>query len=176
VPFCRPPQLPLVRPPHSLGPLAPLAVGRIYQRFSSLAEGRAENIIEATARLPPLEGAGIEFVVEAGYQQRTSRSIALLFEGARAGGVRLSPQLQNFVASPLLPRGWWQLQALQWLQQVRRGRPGGPLGEGCPKASKEGSPNCVIMRNDCVPASAIRGRRTLSPGQTPRQPGTAVHL
>lgn len=62
------PQLPLVRPPHALLPLAPLTVGRIYQRFTSLSEGRVENIIELEARLPPLAGAGVALVVEAAYE------------------------------------------------------------------------------------------------------------
>ena len=115
------PQVPLVRPPRTLAPLAPLSIGRIYQRFSSLEQGQAENIIEATARLPPLAGAGVQFVVEARYEPRTARSIALRFQSARLGEVTLSPQLQNFVASPVLPRGWWNLWALQQLQQASLG-------------------------------------------------------
>lgn len=34
------------------------------------------------------------------------------------GDVRLSPELQNLVASPLLPRGWWNLQLLMALRDV----------------------------------------------------------
>jgi hypothetical protein len=61
-------------------------VGAIYQRFSSLAEGRVQNVIEA--RLPPppplallAPDAWLEatLVVEASYEPRTARSIALSF-------------------------------------------------------------------------------------------------
>ena len=60
----------------------------------------------------------VTLTVEAAYEPRTARSIALAFKSARAGGVALSPALQNLVASPLLPRGWWNLQALMWLRDV----------------------------------------------------------
>ena len=33
--------------------------------------------------------------------------------------VRLSPGLQNLLASPILPRGWWNQQLLLALKQVR---------------------------------------------------------
>lgn len=32
----------------------------------------------------------------------------------------LSPALQNLLASPILPRGWWNQQLLLAIQQVRR--------------------------------------------------------
>jgi hypothetical protein len=76
-------------PPSSL----PCQVGRIYQRFTSLAEGRVQNLMEA--RLPaglPLglgEGSSLTLVVEAGYEVRTARSIALTFRwagGCNGGG------------------------------------------------------------------------------------------
>ena len=35
--------------------------------------------------------------------------------------VRLSPGLQNLLASPILPRGWWNQQLLLALKQVRLG-------------------------------------------------------
>lgn len=38
--------------------------------------------------------------------------------------VRLSPGLQNLLASPILPRGWWNQQLLLALKQVGRWRAG----------------------------------------------------
>lgn len=37
-------------------------------------------------------------------------------------GATPSPALQNLLASPLLPRGWWNQQALLALKQARRCR------------------------------------------------------
>lgn len=73
----------------------PLQVGRIYQQFSCLEEGRVQNIIEATLPPPPLPllaGAdlAVTLVVEAGYEARTARSIALSFRcgcGGREGTI-----------------------------------------------------------------------------------------
>ncbi|EFN51118.1 hypothetical protein CHLNCDRAFT_141300 [Chlorella variabilis] len=110
--------LPLVAPQRLP---APLQVGRIWQQFSSLEEGRVQNIIEA--HLPPLPllgaaGLGLSLVVEAGYEARTARSIALTFRQAGFRDVELSPELQNLLASPLLPRGWWNQQLLLALKQL----------------------------------------------------------
>lgn len=52
------------------------------------------------------------------WEPRTGSSIALAFKAARAVGLQLTPALQNAVASPLLPRGWLNLQLLQWLREV----------------------------------------------------------
>ena len=92
-------------------------VGAIYQSFSSLEEGRVRNIIEVvpcssgssssspsadgadgaagTGATPPplLAGSSATLVVEAAFEARTQRSIALSFRcgwkglvGGRAGG------------------------------------------------------------------------------------------
>ncbi|KAL4419383.1 hypothetical protein ABPG77_002910 [Micractinium sp. CCAP 211/92] len=115
--------LPLVAP--TRGPLPPpLQIGRIYQAFSGTeGGGTVQNIIEA--RLPPalpllprdLE-AGVTLVVEADWEARTARSIALTFREAGFQDVTLSPALQNLLASPILPRGWWNQQLLLAIQQL----------------------------------------------------------
>lgn len=60
----------------------PSQVGRIWQQFSSVEQGQVLNIIEALAppALPLAEGAGLTLVVEAGWEARTARSIALTFK------------------------------------------------------------------------------------------------
>jgi hypothetical protein len=91
-------------------------VGRIYQQFSCLQEGRVQNIIKATLPPPPLPllaGAelAVTLVVEAGYEARTARSIALSFRcgcGGRGRGgtigsfLAASWQLPGVLMSPLL--------------------------------------------------------------------------
>lgn len=71
-------------PTHSIArPLPPhlRQVGRIWQQFSSLEEGRVQNVIEALppAGLPLADGASLTLIVEAGWEPRTMRSIALTF-------------------------------------------------------------------------------------------------
>lgn len=115
--------LPLVAP--ARGPLPPpLQIGRIYQAFSGTeGGGTVQNIIEA--RLPPAlpllprdVEAGVTLVVEAGWEARTARSIALTFREAGFQDVSLSPALQNLLASPILPRGWWNQQLLLAIKQL----------------------------------------------------------
>ncbi|KAL4439780.1 hypothetical protein ABPG75_002781 [Micractinium tetrahymenae] len=115
--------LPLVAP--ARGPLSPLLqIGRIYQAFSGAeGSGTVRNIIEA--RLPPLLPllpreleAEVTLVVEAGWEARTARSIALTFREAGFQDVTLSPALQNLLASPILPRGWWNQQLLLAIKQL----------------------------------------------------------
>lgn len=111
--------LPLVQPQLQLGPLRlPAQVGRVWQRFSSLAGGRVQNIIELRSfdSLPLLGGCTALAVVVAGYEQRTQRSIGLSFQSAGLQTAALSPGLQNLLASPLLPRGQAQLAMLQALR------------------------------------------------------------
>lgn len=119
---------------------------------------------------PPLQPAGLTLVVEASYEARTARSIALTFRwgvgrpwpaahtplvsswppawptravppltpppaahaalllcvsvyllARREAGFRdvvIGPSLQNLLASPILPRGWWNLELLQGIKQA----------------------------------------------------------
>jgi hypothetical protein len=103
--------LPIVRPGTGL-PGFPLRVGRVGQRFTSPEEGIVQNLIEVEAMVPFLSGTKTTLVVEASYEVRTSRSIALSFKKAGVGQVLAGDDLQNVLASPLLPRGEWQMQAL----------------------------------------------------------------
>lgn len=75
-------------PPCPAVPNRQLQVGRIWQQFSSLDEGRVQNVIEALppAGLPLAEGASLTLIVEAGWEPRTVRSIALTFRCAWLAG------------------------------------------------------------------------------------------
>lgn len=103
--------LPIVKPGAGL-PGFPLRVGRVGQRFTSPDEGIVQNLIDVEALVPILSGTNTTLVVEASYEVRTSRSIALSFKKAGVGQVLAGDNLQNVLASPLLPRGNWQMQAL----------------------------------------------------------------
>ncbi|PSC69282.1 Amino acid permease 2 isoform A [Micractinium conductrix] len=111
--------LPLVAPPRLP---SPLQIGRIYQAFTGReGSGSVQNIIEARLAGPPgfadLD-AGVTLVVDAGWEARTARSIALAFREAGVQDVVLSPGLQNLLASPILPRGWWNQQLLLAIKQL----------------------------------------------------------
>ena len=103
--------LPIVRPGAGL-PGFPLRVGRVGQRFTSPEEGIVQNIIEVEALVPILSGTKATLVVEASYEVRTSRSIALSFKKAGVDEVLAGDDLQNVLASPWLPRGTLNMQAL----------------------------------------------------------------
>ncbi|KAF8065869.1 PAP10 [Scenedesmus sp. PABB004] len=104
---------------------APLRVGGVFQRFSPPGEGRVENIIQFT--LPGTEENGLTFTVGASaraaarrgrYTVRSGRRIALTFEEAQLGRVRISPALEALLAPALLPRGWLQQQLLLALREA----------------------------------------------------------
>eukprot|EP00887_Chlorella_sp_A99_P000436 scaffold17.g436.t1 len=82
--------VPLVRPQLLLGPVPlPFQAGAIFQRFSPVAEGRVENVIELRGLdLPLLAGASAVATVVASYEPRTARSIALTFRRGAGGGGR----------------------------------------------------------------------------------------
>lgn len=94
------------------------AVGDVFQRFSSVEEGRVENIIEFG--LPPLTDPrrGLTFTVGAAYDVRSPRRIALTFLEAEVGKVRAAPLLDALLAPALLPRGWWNQRALLALKEL----------------------------------------------------------
>ena len=111
--------LPLVKPPPSqFGPLQiPIKVGRVGQRFSSPEQGICQNLIDVEAQVPFLSGTTISLVVEASYEIRTNRSIALTFQKAGVGEIKAGDDLQNVLASPLLPRGAYNMQALMAVEE-----------------------------------------------------------
>jgi hypothetical protein len=90
-----------------------LSVGRVGQTFLPPAEGRVQNVIEVE-----LAGATARLVVDAAYEIRTARSVALRFEAAGVEGVELSSAVQNLLAPALLPRGWWNQRALVALETL----------------------------------------------------------
>ncbi|KAF8058297.1 PAP10 [Scenedesmus sp. PABB004] len=104
--------------PHLPGGLpAPLRVGGVFQRFSPPGEGRVENVIQFT--LPGTEENGLTFTVGASYTVCSGRRIALTFEEAQLGRVRISPALEALLAPALLPRGWLQQQLLLALREFK---------------------------------------------------------
>jgi hypothetical protein len=58
------------------------------------------------------------YVSQAAYEVRTLHSIALTFKSASVGRVRLGADLQNLLASPLLPRGMWAMDLLMGLRDA----------------------------------------------------------
>lgn len=107
--------VPLVRLSSEPAPF--LKVGDIFQRFSNPTTGTVENVIEATVKLPLLPELDIVFVVAASYEIRTAKSIALTFQSAGIESVKLTNDLQNFLAPALLPRGWWNQHLLSALNE-----------------------------------------------------------
>eukprot|EP00883_Tetradesmus_obliquus_P014590 jgi/Sobl393_1/7657/SZX78179.1 len=64
---------------------APVTVGNVYQRFSSVARGSVQNIIEFSLPFLLQQQQGATFTVEASYEVRSGRRIALVFEEAQLG-------------------------------------------------------------------------------------------
>lgn len=52
------------------------------------------------------------------YEVRSPHRIALSFEEARVGNIKISPTLEALLAPALLPRGWLQQQLLLAIQTV----------------------------------------------------------
>lgn len=63
------------------------------------------------------------------YTVRSGKRIALTFEEARVGGIRISDTLESLLAPALLPRGSLQHAVLLAIKQVRAG-PGRAPGVG----------------------------------------------
>lgn len=109
---------PLVAPVATQG-LLPVRVGGIYQRFSSLAEGRVENIIKLGLPLLTTDGDGVTLRVGASFEPRGRRSILLLFEDIEVGQVHMSEGLQALLAPAMLPRSWINQRVLMAIQEFR---------------------------------------------------------
>jgi hypothetical protein len=105
-----------------VGPIAngptPFRISRVGQRFSTPEEGKVQNLIEVRAVGPFVGGSSATLVVDAVYECRTARSLALRFQAAGVDDVKISGSLQNLLAPPLLPRGWWNLAVLQALESA----------------------------------------------------------
>ncbi|EFJ45050.1 hypothetical protein VOLCADRAFT_121241, partial [Volvox carteri f. nagariensis] len=104
----------------SPGPLSgfgiprPLEVGNIYQRFTSPDEGVVENIINFKTPVTSLT-----FTVGARYDVRSGKRIALVFENARLGELKISEAAEALIAPALLPRGSLQHMILLALNEFQ---------------------------------------------------------
>jgi hypothetical protein len=111
------------------GRFSPLRAGNIYQEF--FADGRVKNIIQASVPYLLQEGAGVTAVVTARWEVKSGRRIALTFEEAGVGEVKISKELESFLAPALLPRSWLTHRLLLAIKEfsvnvpLRRGLPTG---------------------------------------------------
>jgi len=98
---------------------SPLRIGIIYQRFTSPDEGRGsvDNIIQAGIPFLLQDSDGVTITVQASYEVRSGHLIALTFDAANVGQLKIDPTLEAIIAPALLPRGSVQLAILQALRQ-----------------------------------------------------------
>lgn len=91
--------------------------------------------------------------------------------------VELSPELQNLLASPLLPRGWWNQQLLLALKQVGGAGPWLCWAAGvsaCPTAPDGIPSQHAGPRSACSPGAAVGQRAAdLSPAGHHQRPAAA---
>ncbi|KAF5834727.1 hypothetical protein DUNSADRAFT_8497 [Dunaliella salina] len=98
---------------------SPLRIGNIYQRFTSPDEGRGtvDNIIQAGVPFLLQDANGVTVTVQASYEVRSGHLIALTFDSANVGQLRIDPFLEALITPSLLPRTFIQLLILQALRQ-----------------------------------------------------------
>eukprot|EP00249_Psilotum_nudum_P019285 c27179_g2_i2 orf=524-1054(+) len=94
-------------------------VGQIFQKFDcsdSFNGGFVRNIIRWS--LPGLlqEHDGATLTVAAKFSIATTRNIALQFEEAAVGSLRISDELQALLAPAFLPRSFLSLEVLQFIR------------------------------------------------------------
>ncbi|KAK9809476.1 hypothetical protein WJX73_001462 [Symbiochloris irregularis] len=106
--------------------LAPFRTGRIFQRFSSVAVGTVDNIIQLTIPflLQPEGGITLRVAAEwqprsAPEQQSSAKRIKLRFRSAGVDKVRISSLTESLLAPALLPRGWLQHRILLALEEFQ---------------------------------------------------------
>jgi|LauGreStaDraftv2_3_1035109.scaffolds.fasta_scaffold165813_1 hypothetical protein len=115
-------QIPILEAESRLMPLigpSPVQVGEIYQRFSNVEEGIVENIIQLSTPWLLRPRDGFTVTVKARYEVRSPHRIALTFEEASVGEVKISDGLEALIAPALLPRGQFSLQLLIAIKEVR---------------------------------------------------------
>ena len=64
-------------------------------------------------------GADVTAVVSARYEIKSDRRIALTFEEAGVGNVKISKELESFLAPAILPRSWLTHRLLLAVKEVR---------------------------------------------------------
>ena len=64
-------------------------------------------------------GADVTAVVSARYEIKSDRRIALTFEEAGVGDVKISKELESFLAPAILPRSWLTHRLLLAVKEVR---------------------------------------------------------
>lgn len=94
----------------------PLRVGDIFQRFSSVEDGRIQNIIRWNIPYI-LEDEGITLTVNARYSVCSPQRLQLVFESAEIGNLRISEELEALLAPALLPRSSINHQILLALRE-----------------------------------------------------------
>lgn len=96
-------------------PVRALHVGQVYSRP---ATGKVLNVIQVELQVPILKGTRVSILVEADYAITNLKSIGLRFRAARIGNVELGEGLQNLLTPALLPRGNWNLAAVNFVRNL----------------------------------------------------------
>lgn len=99
--------------------LLPLQTGKIFQRFSSIAVGTVDNIIQLSIPFLLQPDKGITLRVQADYALRSASRIKLRFREVGAENLRISELTEALLAPALLPRGWLQHRLLLALKEFQ---------------------------------------------------------
>jgi len=102
-----------------LGLPGPVSIGNIYQRFTSPVDGagKVDNVIRFSVPYLLEDREGVTVTVEASYEVRSGHRIALTFDAAQVGDVKISEGLEAVIAPALLPRTPLQGLLLQSIKQ-----------------------------------------------------------
>lgn len=96
-------------------PVRALHVGQVY---SCPATGKVLNVIQVELQVPILKGTRVSILVEADYAITNLKSIGLRFKAAQIGKVELGEGLQNLLTPAILPRGNWNLAAVNFVRNL----------------------------------------------------------
>lgn len=89
----------------------------VGQRFSPVEDQQVTNIITLeVVNVPVLEGTSISVHVDAEFAIAAPKSIGLRFKSAAIGFVDPSESLQSIILNAILPRGYWNLEAITALR------------------------------------------------------------
>jgi len=96
-------------------PLRALHVGQEYAPLGD-ETGKVVNVIQVELQVPILQGTRISLIVEADYAITNLKSIGLRFRAASIRNVELGKGLQNLLTPAVLPRGSWNLAAIEFFR------------------------------------------------------------